>query len=237
MLEEKDVTAAASSDALRDEDGAVRADFVERVAQAIATENSAALRELVGELHQADVGDLIEALDPELRPRLVELMGHDFDFSALTEVDDTVREEILEELPPEAEAEGVRELDSDDAVAILADLPKDEQTEILEQLRPPERVALPRSLRYPENSAGRHIQTAFTAVRSVGTIGRTIDYLRETPDLPERFWEIYVADPTGRLKGTVALDRLLRTKRPVPIAELIDEEWHPVRVTDDQEDV
>src|SRR4029453_1093843 len=100
MLEEKDVTAAASADALRDEDGAVRADFVERVVQAIATENSATLRELVGELHQADVGDLIEALAPELRPRLVKLMGHDFDFSALTEVDDTVREEILEELPP-----------------------------------------------------------------------------------------------------------------------------------------
>jgi len=237
MLEEKDVTAAVSADALRDEDGAVRAGFVERVAQAIATENSATLRELIGDLHQADVGDLVEALDPELRPRLVKLMGHDFDFSALTEVDDTVREEILEELPPAAVAEGVRELDSDDAVAILADLPKEEQTEILEQLPPPERVALARSLLYPENSAGRRMQTEFTAVPPVWTVGRPIDYLRETSDLPDRFWEIYVVDPAGRLQGTVALDRLLRTKRPVPIAELIDEELHPVRVTDDQEDV
>jgi magnesium transporter len=235
MLEEKDVT--PSSVTLRDEDGAVRADFVERVAQAIITGNSAALRELIGELHQADVGDLIEALDPELRSRLVTLMGHDFDFSALTEVDDTVREEILEELPAEAVAEGVRELDSDDAVAILADLPKDEQTEILEQLPPPERVALARSLLYPENSAGRRMQTEFMAVPPVWTVGRTIDYLRETPDLPDRFWEIYVVDSAGRLQGTVALDRLLRTKRPVSIAELIDEEMHPVRVTDDQEDV
>ena len=237
MLEEKDVTAAVSADALRDEDGAVRAGFVERVAQAIATENSATLRELIGDLHQADVGDLVEALDPELRPRLVKLMGHDFDFSALTEVDATVREEILDELPPAAVAEGVRELDSDDAVAILADLPKEEQTEILEQLPPPERVALARSLFYPENSAGRRMQTEFTAVPPVWTVGRTIDYLRETSDLPDRFWEIYVVDPAGRLQGTVALDRLLRTKRPVPIAELIDEELHPVRVTDDQEDV
>jgi len=226
-----------SSVALRDEDGAVRADFVERVAQAITTGNSAALRELVGELHQADVGDLIEVLDPELRARLVKLMGHDFDFTALTEVDDTVREEILEELPAEAVAEGVRELDSDDAVAILADLPKDEQTEILEQLPPPERVALARSLLYPENSAGRRMQTEFMAVSPVWIVGRTIDYLRETPDLPDRFWEIYVVDSAGRLQGTVALDWLLRTKRPVPIAELIDEEMHPVRVTDDQEDV
>src|SRR2546423_6308231 len=112
--------------ALRDEDGTVRTDYVERVALAVAAADSASLRELVGDLHEADVGDLIEALDSELRPRLVELMGPDFDFAALTEIDDTIREEILEELAAEPVAEGVRELDSDDAVAILEDLPKDE---------------------------------------------------------------------------------------------------------------
>ena len=117
--------------ALRDEVGTVRAEYVERVARAVAATDSASLRELVGDLHEADVGDLIEALDPELRPRLVAVMGHDFDFSALTEVDDTVRDEILDELPAEAVAKGVRELESDDAVAILKDLPKDEQAEVL----------------------------------------------------------------------------------------------------------
>src|SRR5215510_9910321 len=230
MLEEKELTAAAPS-------VAVREDFVERVQQAITTEDSAALRELLGDLHQADVGDLIEALEPELRPRLVRLMGQDFDFTALTEVEDTVREQILAELPPEAVAEGVRKLDPDDAVAILADLPKDEQTEILEQLPPLERVALARSLLYPENSAGRRMQTEFIAVPPAWTVGHTIDHLREAPNLPDRFWEVYVVGSAGRLEGTVALDRLLRTKRPVPIAQLIDEELHPVRVTDDQEDV
>ncbi len=237
MLDEKDMTAAPALLALRGEDGSVREDYVDRVAQAIAAGDSAALRELVGDLHQADVGALIEALDGELRPRLVELMGDDFDFSALTEVDDTVREEILEELPAETVAEGVRELDSDDAVTILEDLPKDEQTEILEQLPTSERVALARSLDYPENSAGRRMQTELIAVAPSWTVGQTIDYMRETPDLPERFWELYVIDPDRRLKGAVALDRLLRTRRPVPIAELIDDELRPVRVTDDQEDV
>jgi magnesium transporter len=237
MLDEKDMTAAPALLALRGEDGSVREDYVDRVAQAIAAGDSAALRELVGDLHQADVGALIEALDGELRPRLVELMGDDFDFSALTEVDDTVREEILEELPAETVAEGVRELDSDDAVTILEDLPKDEQTEILEQLPTSERVALARSLDYPENSAGRRMQTELIAVAPSWTVGQTIDYMRETPDLPERFWELYVIDPDRRLKGAVALDRLLRTRRPVPIADLIDDELRPVRVTDDQEDV
>jgi magnesium transporter len=237
MLEQNDTTAGPAPIALRDEDGVVREDYVERVARAVAAADSAALRELVGDLHGSDVGALIEALDPELRPRLVKLMGHDFDFTALTEVDDTVREEILEELPAETVAEGVRELDSDDAVAILEDLPQDEQTEILEQLPAPERIVLARSLLYPENSAGRRMQTELIAVPPAWTVGQTIDYMRETPDLPDRFWELYVVDPDRRLKGAVALDRLLRTKRPVPIAELIDEDLHPVRVTDDQEDV
>src|SRR5262249_22578270 len=237
MLDEQATTSALAPITLRAEDGAVRAEYVERVAQSIAAADSATLRELVGELHEADLGDLIEALDPELRPRLVALMGHDFDFTALTQVDDAVREEILEELPVEAVAEGVRELDSDDAVAILEDLPKDEQREILEQLPPRERVTLARSLLYPENSAGRHMQTEFIAVAPAWTVGQAIDSMREPPDLPDRFWELYVVDAEHKLKGTIALDRLLRTKRPVPMAELLDEELHSVRVTDDQEGV
>jgi magnesium transporter len=237
MLEEKAVASAPAPPALREEDGAVRADYIERVAQAIETGNSMALRELVGDLHESDLGDLIAALDPELRPRLVALMGPDFDFAALTEVDDTVREEILEELSAETVAEGVRELDSDDAVAILEDLPKEEQREILEQLPPRERVTLARNLLYPENSAGRRMQTEFIAVAPAWTVGQAIDYMRETPGLPDRFWELYVVDAEHKLMGAVALDRLLRTKRPVPMGELVDEELHSVRVTGDQEDV
>src|SRR5690606_26641887 len=111
-------------------DGELRREVIERIVRAIENADTAELRDLVGDQHEADVGAVIEALDPELRPRLVELMGADFDFTALTEVDDNVREEILDELRTETVAEGVRDLDSDDAVTILQDLPKDEQTEI-----------------------------------------------------------------------------------------------------------
>src|SRR5215470_3452145 len=138
MLEEKDMTVTRPPIPPRGEDGALREDFVERVREAVEAGDSQAVLALVGDLHEADAGAVIEALDPELRPRLVELMGRAFDFTALTEVDDTV-------------GEGVRELDSDDAVFILEDLPKDEQTEILRQLPMPERFALARGLDYPED--------------------------------------------------------------------------------------
>jgi magnesium transporter len=222
---------------MRDEDGAVREDFIKEISAGIESGDAAFLRSLVGELHEADLGDLIEALDGELRPRLIELAGSHFDFSALNEVDDAVREEILEELPPETVAEGVRELDSDDAIELLEDLPEESQEEILERIPASERAPIEQGLLYPENSAGRRMQTDFIAVPPDWTVGQTIDYMRETPDLPDRFYELYAVDEQRRLRGAVALDALLRARRPVPIAELMDEERRRVRATDDQEEV
>lgn len=243
MLDQKDMTETAASggglaaESLRDDNGGIREEYIEAVGRAIAARDVATLRTVVGDLHEADTGDLIEALDPELRPQLIELMGKDFDFSALTEVDDTVREEILGELEPETVAEGVRELESDDAVYILEDLPKEEQAEILEQLPHFERIALERSLLYPEESAGRRMQTEFIVVPPHWNVGQAIDYMRETVDLPDRFYELYVVDPDYRFQGAVPLDRLLRSKRPVPVTEIMDEERRLVRATDDQEEV
>jgi magnesium transporter len=237
MLDEKDMTVTPPPVAPRSDDGTLREDFVQQVKATVDNNDRAAVLALVGDLHESDLGAVIEALDAGQRPRLVELMGRAFDFTALTEVDDTVREEILEELPAETVAEGVRELDSDDAVAILEDLPKSEQAEILEQLPATERVALARSLDYPENSAGRRMQYEVIAVEPDWTVGQTIDYMRDTPDLPDRFWELYVVDKDRRLKGAVALDRLLRTKRPVPISDLFEDDVRPVHAVDDQEEV
>ncbi len=237
MLDHDLKSETAPEHALRDEAGAIRPDFIERVRDAVEHHDSGVLRYLVGGLHESDAGDLIEALDPDMRPQLIELMGRDFDFSALTEVDDTVREEILEELPTETVAEGVRDLDSDDAVYILEDLDEKDQEEILQQLPTIERAALERSLTYPEESAGRRMQTEFIAVPPSWHVGQAIDYLRETVDLPERFYELYVVDADHKLLGAVALDRLLRTKRPVPVVDLMDPDRRKVRATDDQEAV
>ncbi|MGY4371471.1 magnesium transporter [Bradyrhizobium sp. LB1.3] len=243
MDEHMDGAASAAESVLdhvpmRNEDGEIRHEFVEEIAHAIEAGNSAAaLRACVAELHEADLGDLIGALEPDDRVRLVELTGRDFDFSALNELDEGVREEILEELPPETVAEGVRELESDDAVELLETLDQADQEEILEKLPLKERVVLERSLLYPENSAGRRMQTEFIAVPQDFTVGQAIDYMRETPDLPERFYEIYVVDKEQHWQGAVSLDVLLRARRPVALVELTDEDRRRVSVLEDQEEV
>jgi magnesium transporter len=221
----------------RDEEGELNSEFLAAAADAIEASDTELLQRLVEDFHESDLGDLIEALEPEHRPRLIELLGSAFDFTALTEVDEAVREEILEELETATVAEGVRDLDSDDAVTILESLPQEEQAEVLDQLPAVERVALQRSLDYPEDSAGRRMQTEFIAVPPFWTVGQTIDFMREGTDLPETFYEIFVIDPAGHLLGAVALDKLLRSKRPVTIQEIMDDEPDRVEATQHQEDV
>jgi magnesium transporter len=221
----------------RTEDGEVSDAFVGLVADAVARHDAAAVRALGADLHEADVGALLEHLDAEDRPRFIALMGGDFDYAALTEVDDAVREEILDELPNEAIAEGVRDLDSDDAVYIIEDLAKEDRDEVLERLPALDRISIEKSLDYPEDSAGRRMQTEFIALPAFWTVGQTIDFMRDTADLPERFYSLHVVNPAHQLVGLVALDRLLRTRRPARIEEIMEEAEHVVRATDDQEDV
>ncbi len=222
---------------IRDEDGAIDAVLVEQVSQALLLSDLTTLRAVVADMHEADLGALLEALDPDERPRLISLLGSDFDFTALTEVDDSIREEILEELSPQTVAEGVRDLDTDDAVYILEDLDDADKKEVLDRLTPAERIVLQQGLDYPEDSAGRRMQSEILAVPAFWTVGQTIDHLRQTDNLPERFFEILVADPAHHFVGSVPLDRLLRTRRPVAISTLVDEDSRAVKATDDIEDV
>jgi magnesium transporter len=237
MTDRADGTLAFRPDSdFRDAEGEVSARFVAEVAEAVAAEDAARVMALAGDLHEADVGALIEHLEPDERPRLIGLMGREFDFTALTEVDDAVREEILEEIPNEAIAEGVRDLDSDDAVRILEDLAEEDQEEVLAKLPAPDRVSIEKSLDYPDNSAGRRMQTEFIAVPAFWSVGQTIDFMRDTADLPERFYTLHVVDPAHKLVGLVPLDRLLRTKRPIKIDAIMEAAEHSVAVTEDQEE-
>ena len=218
------------------EDGAIRASYLAHIGAAIADRDTLTLKQNVGDLHQSELGDLLEALLPEQRRALVGLLGSDFDFSSLTEVDEAIRMDIVDNLPNAQIAQAVQELDSDDAVYILEDLDQEDQDEILSQLPFTERIRLRRSLDYPEETAGRRMQTEFVAVPPFWTIGQTIDYMREDNNLPERFSQIFVIDPTFKLLGAIDLDQILRTKRAVKVEEVMHETRHAIPATMDQEE-
>lgn len=223
--------------AFRDEEGDVSRDYVDAVAQAVEAGDAERVRDLVRPFHEADQGALIEALPADARARLIGLLGDVFDFAALTEVDDGIREELLDELPTKTVIEGMKDLESDDAVYILEDLDKDEQNEILEGLSASERVALQKSLDYPEDSAGRLMQTELVAVPPFWTAGQTLDHLHATEDLPESFFEVFVVDPGHRLLGQIFLDKLVRSPRIERVDALMSTDRRRVHATEDQEQV
>jgi len=228
---------AASEVQLRDEEGGIRSDFLHAVAAALEEGEKARARALTLDLHEADLADLIELLRPDERAGLIEALGDDFKAAALPELDEAVRDQVLEEMPAAQVAEVVQQLDSDEAVYLLEDLDKEEQKDILAKLPYFERIALQRSLEYPEDSAGRIMQTDLIAVPPFWSVGQTIDYMREAADLPDRFYEIFVVDPAYHLIGSVALNRLLRSKRPTNIETITDQDIRPVPVESDQEEV
>ena len=222
---------------IRDERDQLDADYVATVEAAIAAEDSAALTGLTDGLHATSIADLLTALDAAERLAFVQLLGEEFDFVSLTEVDEAIRLSIVDALPNPEIADRITELDSDDAVFILEDMDQADRQEILDEMPDPDSVALQRSLDYPEDSAGRMMRVEYIARPPFWTVGQTIDYMREEEDLPNEFYEIFVVDPGHKPVGTVPLDKILRTKRPVLIEDIMTEAPQLVQVTDDQEEV
>ncbi len=222
---------------MRTDDGEIRSEFVENITAAIAAEDETFLRAEVAELHEADLGDLIAALAPEDRVRLVELTGTDFDFSALNEVDDAVREEILEELEPETVAEGVRELESDDAVELLEGLDRRTRRRSSSICRRPNATCSPAAWTIRKDRPAGACRANSSRCRRIGRWAGPSTTCVTRPDLPERFYEIYAVDGTRHWQGAISLDALLRARRPVPLGDLIDENRRRVSVTDDLAEV
>ncbi len=188
---------------LRGPDDHLNPEWIEQLRSCLAAGDVEQIAAMMEPLHAADAGDVLEALEADERLQLVQLLGDRFDYLALTEVDDNVRSDLIEELPAEDVARGVANLDNDDVVYILEDLDAGDREEILAQLPAFERLSLTRSLDFPEESAGRRMQTEFIAIPPFWTVGQTIDYLRVEKDLPDEFYQLYVVDPGYRVLGTV----------------------------------
>lgn len=228
---------AVSTQDNEEDEPAVTAELVSSISEALEAGDVDAVQALAVELHVADLADLIELLKPNARADFVTAMGERLDFDVYSEIDEAVRDQLAEELPNAQLAIAVRELESDDAVYLLENLDAEDQTDILAQVPESDRANIQRSLEYPDDSAGRLMQTDFIAVPPFWNVGQAIDYMRENESLPDRFAEVFVVDPAYHLLGTVRLDRILRTKRPILVSDIMEKEVQSVAVDLDQEDV
>ena len=193
--------------------------------------------EMLDGLHSADVADVLHLVGPDHRRLLVELVRAHLDADVLVELDEPVRAEIVAQLGPRETAAAVADLETDEAVDVVDTLDDATQAEVLGALEAGQRASIEEGLAYPEDSAGRLMQRDLVAIPSFWTIGQTIDHLRESGDLPDEFYELFVVDPAHHPIGTVPLNRAMRTKRPVEVNAIMDDEPRMVPVDMDQEEV
>ncbi len=214
----------------------------ERIVAALAANDETAVWALIADLHYTDIADLVERLHDENRSRLLTIMGPEFDGDVLIELDETVRDQVIDEVGLETVAQAITELESDDAVEIIEELEEHEQQQVLNAISDEDRALIEESLRFPKDSAGRLMQRELVTAPTFWDVGNTIDFLRRNADsddnpLPDRFYVVYVVDPAHRPVGMVWLDKLLRTGRSVTVTEVMEPDMKVIPVMSDQEDV
>ena len=220
------------------DDQTLSGDFVRSVSEAIAASDDKAAQELCAELHPADLADLFGLLDDDARSGLTTLLGDRLKPEVLAELDPDLTEEIVSAMEPEQVAEAVTELETDDAAFILEELNEEKRAEILAEVPVTDRLALHAAFDYEEDSAGRMMQRDVFAAPAYWTVGQIIDRLRGSDDMPNRFFEVFVIDPTFKPIGEVPLSALLKAQRDVVIEDIIpDREVRRIPVTMDQEEV
>ena len=237
MAEQQDLDAVAIAEPAHDEDNRLNSAFVTAVVDAVDAGDVEEARALVSPLHPADIADLFELAPSDRRKAIASALHGLIDGDVLAEMNDWVRDELMEALGPQEVADIATQLDTDDAVAIIEDMDADDQREVLRALAPDDRAAIEEALGYPEESAGRLMQRDLIAVPEHLTVGDVLDYLRRNEDLTTDFWEIYVVDPSHRPIGTCKLSWILRTPRSVGIADVMAREQTLIPVDMDQEEV
>ena len=239
LLDEAEVAAVEpvrESDSL-DEENTLKKNFVRRVSEGLEAGETDLVYELVEPLHPADIADLFELLEADERPLLAKAISDLMGSEVFAELNDHVRELLVEALPAGEVADIAEQLDTDDAVAMLEDLDEDDQQAVLAEMEPEDRAVIEAALSYPEESAGRLMSRDFVAVPEHMSVGDLIDFLREGRDLANEFWEVFIVDARFHPVGTCLLSWILRCPRSIALTDVMKLDQTLIPVDMDQEEV
>ncbi|KWV93375.1 magnesium transporter [Erythrobacter sp. YT30] len=224
-------------DERHDEENRLKPEYVASVREAMEAGDKGAVYDLVEPLHPADIADLLELLEKDERADLAAAITDLMSSDVIAELNDHVRELMMEALAPEDVATITEQLETDDAVQLLEDLDEVDQQAIIAELEPETQAAVTSALSYPEETAGRLMNRHVMAVPEHLTVGDLIDYLREEGDLTHDFFEVFVIDAAHHPVGTCALNWILTTPRSVKLTDVMKRDQTLIPVTMDQEEV
>ena len=196
------------------------------------------LGKFIKDLHNADIAEIIQNLDDENRLNFILKINLYFDPEILTYLNESIREEIVDNLDMKQLASNASELDIDDAVDVIEDLEESDKEVFLDNIPEEDRNLIKEGLTYPEDSAGRLMQRDYISVNNLWNVGEAIDYLRKNKDfLPEDFYDIYLFNDKKKIAGIVPLGRLMGSKRSINLEEIKNKKTRTINASIDQEEV
>ena len=213
-------------------------DFLQKIERLIAQRDGYALKDLLTDIHFADIADILEKLNSDEATYLIKLLESDITSEALTELDDDVREKILDRLSPKEIAEELSEMDTDDAADVVAELDEEIQQKVIDKIEDEELAAdIVELISYDEKSAGGLMAKELVKVKETLNMAGCIREMRRQAKNVTRVHSIYVTDQQGILKGRLSLKDLLTAPEKAHISDVYIPKVDYVTVNTEGEEV
>jgi len=181
---------------------------------------------------------LISNLPKKKRFELIALENFKINPHVIVELTDELQKDILEKISSDRIVKIVNSLESDNALQIIENLTDEKKDRVLTKIPIEDKNLFEETLStYPENSAARIMQREFAAIPQDWSVGQTIDYLRETNELPKEFLEIFIINELNIPVGSVPSSRVLRTSREVKMNSIMNSNKFLIPAEMDQEQV
>jgi magnesium transporter len=191
---------------------------------------------LIQREHPSDIANLLEALDEKHRVALFARLHPESAAEVLDEISTEATRELVEAIPDENIADLLEAMPVDDAAELLSDLTDERAVEILSLVEPAEAAEIGTLLAFPEETAGRLMDSNVARVMADWTLEQTLDHLRTRDPDAEMLAYLYVTDDDGHLVGVLPLRDLVTHGPALKVRDVMDENVIAVRVDTDQEE-
>ena len=204
---------------------------LELLTRALDSGAAGQIRNLLTNLHAAEIADLLESFPHGPREILWELTDPDDRGETLVHVNDEVRTGLIEEMETHDLVAATEGLDADDLADLFQDLPGTVIQEVLRSMDKQNRSRLEAVLHYPEDSAGGMMNVDAVTVRADVTIDVVLRYLRLHKDIPETTDTLIVVDRSDQYKGLLPLTTLLTNDPDLLVATVMDSDAKAIAAT------
>ncbi len=213
-------------------------EYLNKIVDNIKNQNIDYINKELNKLHPSDSAEVISNLSEQIREVLFNFEYFDINPKIIVEFTDELQKEVLALLNPIKIKKIIQNLESDNAVHLVENLETAKCDEVLKLLDEKYKKFFIETLNlYHENSAGRIMQTEFASVPQQWSVGETIDYLRETKNLPNEFVLIFIVNENNNPVGSVSSSRVLTASREVKMKDIMIDNKFLIPADMDQEDV